>query len=123
MSQSMQTLSPSRLRIHYLDPINSIADIVDEGKDIVDGLTQFPKTLPPKYFYDDYGSQLFEKICELPEYYPTRTEAWILNEYANAIAQYTGACDLIELGSGSSTKTRLLLDAYQRQGYPLHYQP
>ncbi|XGB41337.1 MAG: L-histidine N(alpha)-methyltransferase [Nodosilinea sp. LVE1205-7] len=94
-----------------------------EGRDVIEGLTQAPKVLPPKYFYDDRGSQLFEQICDLPEYYPTRTEAWILQHYAPEIAEITGPCQLIELGSGSSTKTRLLLDAYQAQGYPLHYQP
>ncbi len=94
-----------------------------EGEDVIQGLNQSPKVLPPKYFYDDCGSQLFEQICDLPEYYPTRTEAWILQHYAPAIAQTTGTCELVELGSGSSTKTRLLLDAYQTQGYPLYYQP
>ncbi|MEB3232192.1 MAG: L-histidine N(alpha)-methyltransferase [Leptolyngbyaceae bacterium] len=119
----MPTLSPSRLQIHYLTPAHCSKNPTEDGHDVVAGLTQTQKTLPPKYFYDDYGSQLFEKICELPEYYPTRTEAWILQEYADAIAHHTGPCDLVELGSGSSTKTRLLFDAYQRQNYPLYYQP
>lgn len=117
----MQTLSPSRLRIHYLNPSNTSRS--DNGQDVLNGLSQSPKTLPARYFYDDHGSQLFEKICELPEYYPTRTEAWILNEYADAIAQHTGPCELVELGSGSSTKTRLLLDAYERQQQPMYYLP
>lgn len=84
-----------------------------DGEDVIHGLSQKPKTLPPKYFYDDRGSELFEQICELPEYYPTRTEALILRECADQIAEITGACELVELGSGSSTKTRFLLDAYQ----------
>ena len=117
----MQTLS--RIRIHYLESAHDSSGVLDNGQDVIEGLSQSPKTLPPKYFYDDYGSQLFEQICELPEYYPTRTEAWMLKEYADAIAHHTGPCDLIELGSGSSTKTRLLLDAYQRQGRSLYYQP
>lgn len=95
----------------------------DAGSDVIQGLTRTPKTLPPKYFYDDRGSELFEKICELPEYYPTRTEAIILHQYADEIARITGACELVELGSGSSTKTRLLLDAYENLGYPLRYLP
>jgi dimethylhistidine N-methyltransferase len=95
----------------------------DDGKAVIQGLTQVPKSLPPRYFYDDKGSLLFEQICELPEYYPTRTEAWILKQYADEIAQITGACELVELGSGSSTKTRSLLDAYARSGYPLYYIP
>jgi L-histidine Nalpha-methyltransferase len=86
----------------------------NEGEDVIQGLTRSPKSLPPKYFYDDYGSELFEQICELPEYYPTRTEAWILHQYADEIAKITGACELVELGSGSSTKTLFLLDAYQK---------
>lgn len=94
-----------------------------DRKQIITGLTQTPKTLPPKYFYDDRGSELFEQICQLPEYYPTRTEASILHLCAAEIARFTGPCELVELGSGSSTKTRILLDAYQQFGYPLRYIP
>ncbi|MBE9007870.1 L-histidine N(alpha)-methyltransferase [Fortiea sp. LEGE XX443] len=93
------------------------------GSDIVKGLTQIPKSLPAYYFYDDQGSDLFEQICELPEYYLTRTETAILQQYAGEIAQITGACELVELGSGSSTKTRILLDAYQELGYLQRYLP
>ncbi len=96
---------------------------VTEGADVVEGLTQTPKTLSPKYLYDDRGSQLFEQICELPEYYPTRTETAILQHCASEIARLTGSCELVELGSGSSTKTRILLDAYQKLGHPLRYLP
>ncbi len=85
-----------------------------DGDDVIEGLTQNPKTLPAKYFYDDHGSELFEQICDLPEYYPTRTEASILKQYADEIAAITGSCELVELGSGSSTKTHYLLDAYQK---------
>ncbi|PHJ56940.1 methyltransferase [Nostoc linckia z18] len=95
----------------------------NEGLDVIQGLTQTPKSIPPKYFYDDRGSELFEQICELPEYYPTRTEAWILQQYANEIAQITGACELVELGSGSSTKTLFLLDAYQKLADYCRYIP
>ncbi len=94
-----------------------------DGKDVIKGLTEKLKSLPPKYFYDDPGSQLFEKICELPEYYPTRTEAWILQEYADEIAAITNCCDLIELGSGSSTKTQALLTAYQKIANSCRYLP
>lgn len=93
------------------------------GSDVVKGLTQTPKSLPPCYFYDDRGSDLFEQICGLPEYYLTRTETKILQQFAGEIAKITGLCELVELGSGSSTKTRILLDAYQQLGYPLHYLP
>ncbi len=98
-------------------------ELRDDGKDVIQGLSQTPKTLSPKYFYDDHGSLLFEKICELPEYYPTRTEAWILQQYADEIVEITGCCELIELGSGSSTKTRLLLDAYQKIADSCKYLP
>jgi L-histidine N-alpha-methyltransferase len=79
--------------------------------DVHRGLTGRPKTLPPKWFYDAHGSDLFEKITELPEYYPTRAEREILLERAGDIAAATRARTLVELGSGSSEKTRHLIDA------------
>ncbi|MEV3967453.1 L-histidine N(alpha)-methyltransferase [Streptomyces sp. NPDC050698] len=79
--------------------------------DVHRGLTGRPKTLPPKWFYDAHGSDLFEKITELPEYYPTRAEREILLAHSGDIAAATRARTLIELGSGSSEKTRHLLDA------------
>ncbi|HET9143656.1 L-histidine N(alpha)-methyltransferase [Actinophytocola sp.] len=79
--------------------------------DVRRGLTATPKTLPPKWFYDAHGSELFEQITRLPEYYPTRAEREILDARAAEIARITGAHTLVELGSGSSEKTRLLLDA------------
>ena len=75
------------------------------------GLTATPKELAPKYFYDDRGSDLFDRITRLPEYYPTRAERTILKERAGEIAAVSGADTLVELGSGTSEKTRLLLDA------------
>ena len=78
--------------------------------DVLAGLTGRPKTLPPKWFYDAHGSELFEQITELPEYYPTRAEREILLGRAAEIAAATGARTLVELGSGSSDKTRHLLD-------------
>lgn len=93
------------------------------GLDVIHGLGSTPKTLPAKYFYDDRGSELFEQICNVPEYYPTRTEAKILTDYAGAIAELTGACEIVELGSGSSVKTRILLDAYRDRHLPLYYIP
>lgn len=79
--------------------------------DVLEGLTRTPKTLPPKWFYDARGSELFERITELPEYYPTRAEREILVGRAGEIAAASGARTLVELGSGSSDKTRHLLDA------------
>ena len=118
---SAQFSQAKRLQIECL--LDSQIAAVDDGRDVLRGLTQLQKSLPPRYFYDSRGSQLFEQICQLPEYYPTRTEAGIIKKSAPEIAKLTGACELIELGSGSSTKTRLLLDAYQGLNYPLAYCP
>lgn len=79
--------------------------------DVLSGLTGTPKTLPPKWFYDAHGSELFEQITELPEYYPTRAEREILVARSDEIASAARARTLVELGSGSSEKTRYLLDA------------
>ena len=95
----------------------------DDADVVIQGLTQIPKTLPARFFYDDAGSQLFEQICDLPEYYLTRTETAILKDCAEAIAKLTGSLELVELGSGSSTKTRILLDAYAHQNLTLRYIP
>jgi L-histidine Nalpha-methyltransferase len=112
------------MQTKYLKNLNEPhQNITNDGDDVIQGLTENPKTLPPKYFYDDRGSELFEKICELPEYYPTRTEAWILSQFADEIAQITNKCELVELGSGSSTKTLLLLDAYQKKSSLCKYVP
>jgi L-histidine Nalpha-methyltransferase len=87
------------------------------------GLTSTPKVLPPKWFYDAQGSALFDKITELREYYPTRAEREILRARAAQIAAASGARTLIELGSGSSDKTRLLLDALREAGTLRCYVP
>src|SRR6476660_4796730 len=79
--------------------------------DVLDGLTRPLKELPPKHFYDARGSQLFDAITELPEYYQTRTERLILHREAESIVEQTGAVEVVELGSGSADKTRVLLDA------------
>lgn len=85
-------------------------------EDVLAGLTAMPKRLPPKWFYDARGSELFEQITRLPEYYPTRAEREILQTHAGDIARLTSAASLVELGSGSSEKTRVLLDALSDQG-------
>ena len=84
--------------------------------DVLHGLTRMPKTLPPKWFYDAHGSELFEQITRLAEYYPTRTERAILDVHAQEIAEESGAEMLVELGSGTSEKTRLLLRALTGAG-------
>jgi dimethylhistidine N-methyltransferase len=82
--------------------------------DVLTGLARPQKTLPPKYFYDARGCELFEQICEQPEYYPTRTELAIMREHAGAMANFLGPdCQLIEFGSGSSRKTRILIERLQ----------
>jgi L-histidine Nalpha-methyltransferase len=82
-----------------------------------------PYTLQPKYFYDERGSDLFDQITELPEYYPTRAERAILNRHAPAIVERTGARELVELGSGSASKTRALLYAMAGTGRLDKYVP
>jgi L-histidine Nalpha-methyltransferase len=93
------------------------------ANDVLDGLTRPFKELPPKHFYDARGSELFERICELPEYYPTRTERSILSDSAEAIVAATGAGELVELGSGSAEKAAILLDAMERAGTLERYIP
>ena len=90
-------------------------------REVLAGLQGTPKTLPCKYLYDERGSQLFDDICELPEYYPTRTELSIMRDHAGEMAEALGRnCLLVEYGSGSSIKTRLLLEAMQE---PAAYVP
>ncbi len=91
--------------------------------DVLDGLTRPFKELPPKHFYDARGAELFDRICELPEYYPTRAERAILVGRAAELAQITGAVELVELGSGTAAKTRVLLDAMQQAGMLERYVP
>ncbi|MFI5782748.1 L-histidine N(alpha)-methyltransferase [Nocardia sp. NPDC051570] len=87
------------------------------------GLTSTPKSLPPKWFYDARGSDLFEAITELPEYYPTRTERALLARVVGEIAQIARPQVLVELGAGSAAKTRLLLDALGAEGSLKTYVP
>jgi L-histidine N-alpha-methyltransferase len=91
--------------------------------DVLHGLTRPFKELPPKHFYDARGAELFDRICELPEYYPTRTERSILERTAGELARLTGASELVELGSGTAAKTRVLLDALHRAGTLVRYVP
>jgi len=101
----MNTLA--KLRLHDLAP-----ELEDFRTAVLEGLARPHKTLPCKFFYDEAGSALFDAICEQPEYYPTRTEIGILNAAASEIADLAGRGGvLVEYGSGSSRKTRLLLDA------------
>ena len=126
MSTSSQSANDNRdfnARLNIDRLLDTKAIEKQDIQDVVNGLSKANKTLPARYFYDAKGSQLFEDICQLPEYYPTRTEASILQQYASEIVAHTQARELVELGSGSSTKTRYLLDAYQIYNAPLYYVP
>jgi L-histidine Nalpha-methyltransferase len=101
----------------------SEADERSLANDVLDGLTRPFKELPPKHFYDSRGSELFEQICELPEYYPTRTEMRILEQRAQEIVDCTAAGELVELGSGAADKARILLDAMTRAETLQRYVP
>jgi L-histidine N-alpha-methyltransferase len=90
---------------------------------ITQGLLGNPKTLPSKLFYDERGSILFEQICTLPEYYQTRTEHHLLTKWADEIISLSGAEELVELGSGAATKTRVLLDAMAKADQLRYYVP
>jgi L-histidine N-alpha-methyltransferase len=92
-------------------------------EDVSRGLSATPKELPPKWFYDDRGCELFDAITRLPEYYPTETERAILRAEAGAIAAASGADTLVELGSGTSDKTRTLLDAMAASGQLRRFAP
>src|SRR5688572_19043602 len=93
------------------------------AEDVREGLSSPFKELPPKYFYDERGSELFEAITELPEYYPTRAERAILDDRAGQIVAAAEPTTLIELGSGAAAKTRCLLDAMRDAGLLETYVP
>ena len=108
--------APGRVTVLDLEPVN--ADFLAE---VVAGLSSSPRTLPCKFFYDERGADLFQKICELPEYYITRTETELLRRYAPEIAESIGPnAALIGFGTGAGIKTRLLLEHLQN---PIAYIP
>ena len=119
-SESVQTRE-EKLFIHNLvkrDPLTGLAD------DVRNGLTARPKRFLPKYFYDELGSQLFEAICLVPEYYLTKAENEILALYADEItASVDGQKTLVEMGSGSASKTRLIIEALLRGQPELVFMP
>lgn len=90
----------------------------DLKREVISGLADTPKTIPPKFFYDRRGSELFDAICELPEYYQTRTEMGILRNCTADLVEHIGPdCLLVELGSGASRKVRLLLEQLRPSSY------
>ncbi len=117
------TTEPAHERAIRIDSHLGDAEERSLAEDVLDGLTRPFKELPPKHFYDQRGAELFDKICELPEYYPTRTERTILQESARELAALTGAVELVELGSGTAAKTRVLLDALREAGTLQRYVP
>jgi L-histidine Nalpha-methyltransferase len=104
----------------YLSVADRAAQLRD---DVTRGLSGQPKWLPPKWFYDERGSELFDQITRLPEYYLSRAERQILHAHAAEIATLTGAKTLVELGSGTSEKTRLLLSALSAHGTLARFVP
>ena len=117
----MRTVTPT-------DDVRVDSWLTDEDErslanDVLDGFTKPFKELAPKHFYDARGSELFEQICTLPEYYPTRTELAILREHAAEIVGVNDAGELVELGSGASDKARVLLDAMRDAGTLRRYIP
>lgn len=107
--------APSASNFRFFDLAPSTGSFL---KDVLEGLSRAQKSIPAKYFYDERGSQLFEAICELPEYYPTRTELALMRDCVTDMAARVGPKTLlIEYGSGSSTKTPILIDTLQPAAY------
>src|SRR5258708_39199182 len=107
----MTSLAPITIAVHTIGR-DSRQDLID---DVRRGLLQSPKVLPPRWFYDEHGSDLFEKITELPEYYQTRTEYAILQQHADEILSRTRAASTVELGAGAGTKSLEPIQAPQGQ--------
>lgn len=106
-----------------VEQIASVDSTVEFARDVLVGLSTSPKQLPPKYFYDEHGSWLYDKICQVPEYYPARTEEALLAEKSVEIIEATRPNTILELGSGTSRKTTHLLDACEALHCHAHYLP
>ena len=103
--------------------IKPARDVPDISEDVRSGLLSLPRSLPPKYFYDERGSQLFEQICATPEYYPTRTEEKLLLHHSKEIISQVKPSEIMELGSGNAQKTRRLFDACEENDHTCSYAP
>src|ERR1700686_3342237 len=117
---ALHTVSEQRARdsVHLIDRRNAHAEPDDERAALVDGLFAVPAVISPKYFYDDIGCTLFEAICSLPEYYPTRTERAILTTHRDAIVRAVGTGrQVVDLGAGDCAKAALLLPALHARRY------
>lgn len=122
---NMETASKTETPLDRFDcdivmPSRQISSLEE---DVREGLLSHPRSLPPKYFYDDHGSQLFDRICDTPEYYVTRTEDSLLDAHARTIMRLARPRHIIELGSGASRKTRHLFDACEALGEACCYWP
>lgn len=116
-------MPPSSERLTVIVPTED-PEFTDFACEVREGLTNLPKRLPCRFLYDSQGSELFERICELPEYYVTRTEKEILEEHAEELASlFPEDTTMVELGSGSSAKTRVLIEAFLRSNGRLQYVP
>ena len=104
---NLENAFEQRFRCIPVPPTRHVPNIEEDARN---GLLSRPRSLPPKYFYDDRGSELFERICKTSDYYPTRTEDFLLRQHAQNIIQKTQPSRIFELGSGSSVKTQRLLD-------------
>jgi len=109
----MLTDKQSRLSSKLIPPVRPLPDLTD---DVINGLLQTPRSLPPKYFYDGRGSRLFDAICNTPEYYPTRVENSLLERHAVDIISRVQPSHILEFGSGTARKTRHLLNAWESEG-------
>ncbi len=120
----VEFLSADEPGLEVVDVVNGDLATAMEG-DVASGLGAPPgeRFIPPTYLYDRRGSEIYEEITRLPEYYPTRVETSILKREARAIREFAGPSEIVELGSGSSTKTRLLLDAWGARSRPVTYVP
>lgn len=116
----MNTAQPIRIECEAIAPTRAVPSLAE---DVAAGLFSSPRSLPPKYFYDERGSRLFDRICDQPEYYPTRTESALLRDTATDIVALTRPHCILELGSGTSRKTRHLLDACSTHGARPIYAP
>lgn len=120
-----ENLAVSPLTKKKLQPVQvpPSREVPSLAQDVLAGLFSSPRQLPPKYFYDARGSMLFDRICRTPEYYPTRTETTLLRRHAGDIAQLARPTTIVEFGSGSYAKARLILGACAEQGRKPVYAP
>jgi len=117
---TLASVANESIDIQEVPPARAVPDMAE---DVRNGLFDKPRQLPPKYFYDETGSGLFERICDLPEYYLTRAESALLERHAGAILATSRPVEVLELGSGASRKTRYLFDACEGEGLRPLYRP